>query len=386
MFPTVKKLWSFVVVGNTDKAQRQIQLCNQIALLFAMATMVPYQLFFIMYDFALYRSIFLANLVFIAIYLTVLLLNHQRRYATAKKVLLVNTCCHILIMNFYISAGSGVHLYYFTLAGIVLFLYQKLRTLVYFGVLATFGTLFTITHFLFAPDTARTPIPSPWAEIMYSLSVAAVLGLLGVFLLFFRNQIDQAETELNKKNEYLKTLSHTDALTGLANRRALDKYLELEWSRLSRRPASLSVIMCDVDHFKLFNDLYGHDGGDDCLQQVAKALKSVLGRPTDMIARYGGEEFAVILPSTDAAGARHIGNKLCQAVEDLKIPNDESSTSAYVTISVGASSIEHVASNLDFIQQGSVSLLKCADQALYQAKETGRNQVVFQPYSMPTID
>ncbi|MEL7965109.1 GGDEF domain-containing protein [Vreelandella neptunia] len=372
----IKRLWSLGVQKNSPRTRRQIQLCNQIALLFTLATVFPYQLFYFIYDYTLYHDVFVANLIFIIVYLSVLLLNHKRRYATAKKVLLVNTCCQLLLVNYYISSEAGVHLYYFTLAGILLFLYQNLRTLVYFVLLATLGTLFTITHFLFSPDTAITPIPSPWVEIMYAGSVAAVLGLLGVFLMFFRNQINQAEKELNEKNDYLKMLSNTDPLTGLANRRVLDEALDTEWYRLSRNPTPLSIIMCDVDHFKLFNDRYGHNSGDHCLKQVAAVLKGVLFRPSDLAVRYGGEEFAVVLPGTDEAGARHIGERLREAVECLNIPNEDVGADAYVTVSVGASSFDH----FNCHSGGPVRLLNSADKALYRAKSSGRNKVVFLGY------
>ncbi len=135
--------------------------------------------------------------------------------------------------------------------------------------------------------------------------------------------------------------------------------------------------MCDVDHFKLFNDRYGHDGGDICLRQIATALQGVVSRPSDLVARYGGEEFALVLPGTDEEGARHLGEQLREAVQGLGIANADVGKGAVVTISVGVTSIDH------FRSDGAGCLLKRADEALYQAKKNGRNQVVFLSYSRP---
>lgn len=377
MLNVIKRLWSLGVAGNPNRLRRQITLCNQVVL-FGIAATIPYQLFYFFYDIALYLGVFIANLVFIAVYVVVLLLNHRGRYSVARNVLLGNACSQVFVVSFFISAGAGVHLFYFTLASILVFLFQSLHVLKYIAIMAMFGTLYIIVHFLFSQSFVAEPVPSPWVDIMYAGSVSGALMLLGVFLYLFRKQIDQAEDELTLNNQYLETLSNTDPLTGLANRRVLDDTLAQEWARLVRQPGAMSVIMCDVDHFKLFNDRYGHDSGDHCLQQIATALKGVLSRPSDLLARYGGEEFALVLPGTDEAGGRYLGEKLREAVERLNIPHAKSNTAACVTVSVGVSGLDHFSP--DVSQHGVDRLLKCADQALYQAKANGRNQVVFLPY------
>ncbi|PRY65205.1 diguanylate cyclase (GGDEF)-like protein [Vreelandella songnenensis] len=377
MLNWVKRLWSPGVAGNPARLRRKIELCNQVGLFGAIAT-IPYQLFYFFYDFALYRGVFLFNLLFMAAYLSVLLLNHRGWHKAARNVLLVNVCSQLFIVTSFIGSGAGVHLFYFTFASIVVFVFQCLSALRYAFIMVTLGVLYLSAHFLFAPGSVPAPVPSPWIDVMYAGSVAGVLALLGVFLYLFRKQIDEAEDELTRTNQYLETLSNTDPLTGLANRRVLDETLEQEWARLARWPGALSVIMCDVDHFKLFNDRYGHDGGDRCLQQITAALQGVLSRPADLLVRYGGEEFAVVLPGTDEAGSRYIGEKLRQAVERLNIPNEKSVTAACVTISVGVSGIDHFSPDAN--RHGVDHLLKRADQALYQAKASGRNQVVFLPY------
>ena len=133
---SLKRLWSLGTNDNSVRVRRQIQLCNQIALLFALVTAFPYQLFYAIYDFTLYQPLFLANLLFMSIYTLVLRLNYKRKYTHAKNVLVVNTCTQLLVVNYFIGADAGVQLYYFTLAGILVFLYQNLSTIVYFSILA----------------------------------------------------------------------------------------------------------------------------------------------------------------------------------------------------------------------------------------------------------
>ncbi|GHC15606.1 hypothetical protein GCM10010082_02760 [Kushneria pakistanensis] len=380
MINTIKQLWRPGTSGNPRGVRRRIALCNQLGLFGATAT-IPYQLFYCLYDFAVYRGVFLANLVFMAAYLSVLPLNHKRWHNTASNVLLINGCCQLFVVTFFIGTEAGVNLFYFTLAAILVFLYEHLHSRIYIAIMASFGVQYALTHFLFTAETVATPVPSPWSEIMYAGSVAGALTLSGIVLYLFRQQIDHAEGELMLSNRYLETLSNTDPLTGLANRRALDAALEREWSRLARRQQALSVIMFDVDHFKSFNDQYGHDGGDRCLQQIAAAAKNVISRASDLLVRYGGEEFAVVLPDTDEAGARLLAQQLCTAIERLNIPNESLGAGACVTISVGVSSITHTTS--DAHGYGGAHLLKRADEALYQAKSSGRNRAVYCPYAQP---
>jgi len=177
------------------------------------------------------------------------------------------------------------------------------------------------------------------------------------------------QIEAKRNRDELERLNRTDALTGIANRRRFDEYITLQRESIVRSEAALSIIMIDIDHFKQFNDNYGHGAGDDCLKRVAKALESQLDRSTDFIARYGGEEFVVILPATDSEGAAQCAERLCQAVSELNIQHDQSGTCGHVTASFG------VATLLPEQREVSVEdLLEWADQALYQAKLSGRNQ------------
>ncbi len=180
----------------------------------------------------------------------------------------------------------------------------------------------------------------------------------------------RARTELQRANEKLLEQARTDALTGIANRRHFDETLELEMRRASRAGyASLSLILCDIDHFKLYNDTHGHIAGDKCLQQVAMAIKSIFRRAGDLVARYGGEEFAVIMPATDAENAALLAEDLRQAVWDQAIPHATSRTADRLTLSVGVATL---ASDQPATPQ---QFSRYADEALYAAKANGRNRV-----------
>jgi two-component system cell cycle response regulator len=183
----------------------------------------------------------------------------------------------------------------------------------------------------------------------------------------------RAEAELAKANRELQRLATLDGLTQIANRRQFDDVLQREWRRNAREQSPLALIMADIDHFKRYNDTYGHQMGDDCLKQVARALYDAVKRPGDLVARYGGEEFAMILPQTDAAGAWQIAQTIQKAVQSLQIPHAGSSVDAYVTLSLG------VASMIPSPATASEMLITAADQALYHAKDQGRNQIVVKP-------
>lgn len=184
--------------------------------------------------------------------------------------------------------------------------------------------------------------------------------------------ISDRTEELKRANEKLTQLSLRDAMTGIANRRMLDIYLKQEWRRGMRDQTPISFILADVDFFKNYNDAYGHQQGDQCLIAVAAVMQGQLQRPADLAARYGGEEFAVILPDTDAAGAEHIAEMLRLAVLDLRMEHT-SGASPFVTISLGLVTMIPPIEDGD---GGMPLLFQRADQALYEAKKTGRNRLV----------
>jgi diguanylate cyclase (GGDEF)-like protein len=176
--------------------------------------------------------------------------------------------------------------------------------------------------------------------------------------------------DLASANRELEKLSRQDGLTGIANRRYFDSYLVTEVRRGARERQPLSLILSDVDHFKAFNDCYGHQAGDDCLRRVATALSLAGRRPADLAARYGGEEFAIVLPGTVLEGAVDVAQAVSRVIDGLAIPHARSAVDKKVTLSQGIVSLvpEKETSSEDLIQR--------ADQALYLAKQQGRNRYV----------
>lgn len=199
--------------------------------------------------------------------------------------------------------------------------------------------------------------------------VNAVAAQLGTLI-----QRKKAEAALKQANQELKRLAALDGLTQVANRRRFDEYLNKEWRRLARDRSPLSLIMCDVDFFKSYNDTYGHQAGDDCLRQIASAISRTLKRPADFVARYGGEEFVVILPNTPAEGALVVAQSIHQEVENLKIPHSQSAAREWVTLSLG------VSTQIPSGESSAEDLIAVADRALYEAKEQGRNQIVVKDF------
>jgi diguanylate cyclase (GGDEF)-like protein len=174
---------------------------------------------------------------------------------------------------------------------------------------------------------------------------------------------------LKLKTDELERISLVDSLTNIPNRRRFDEALQVEWGRCQRGEATpLSLVMMDVDHFKAFNDHYGHGSGDECLRAVAKALANQVNRPADLVARFGGEEFVAMLPNTDAPGAASMAERFRLAVEALDIPHEYTTVSDHVTISAGYATICRTT------MRSPDDLLLVADKALYQAKALGRNR------------
>jgi diguanylate cyclase (GGDEF)-like protein len=167
----------------------------------------------------------------------------------------------------------------------------------------------------------------------------------------------------------LSNLGLKDKLTGIPNRRTFDNRLSLEWERACREKIPLSLLMIDVDHFKNYNDTYGHQQGDIVLQEVAKGLSQPVRRPVDFAARWGGEEFAVVLPNTDSKGALHIAELIRKTVENLEIPRIDGGTAKKVTVSIG------VNTQVPTREHSIENLISKTDEALYRAKATGRNKV-----------
>lgn len=193
-------------------------------------------------------------------------------------------------------------------------------------------------------------------------------------------ELVQLTRQLQDSNEVLQQISILDELTGIANRRHFNMVLVQEWRRSTREATPLSVVLIDIDHFKRYNDVYGHLQGDQCLKKVASTLGSALKRSTDLLARFGGEEFVVLLPRTSVRGAAALAKTLRTAIENLRMEHVGSPDIQQVSISIGvATMIPERCANAD-------ALIAAADKALYEAKNLGRNQVrVFHEMKDPAV-
>jgi len=206
--------------------------------------------------------------------------------------------------------------------------------------------------------------------------IEELMARVNTHLLLYRLQRDlqaeiherkQAEAALRRANQELQRLAVLDGLTQIANRRRFDQYLAAQWEQAP--PQLVSLLLCDVDYFKRFNDGYGHPAGDRCLQLVAQAISRGVGRAQDLVARYGGEEFAVILPDTDHEGAMQVALAIQREIAALHLAHVHSEVKPYVTLSIGVATI---APGLGALPS---SLVDAADAALYQAKQEGRNRI-----------
>jgi diguanylate cyclase (GGDEF)-like protein len=181
------------------------------------------------------------------------------------------------------------------------------------------------------------------------------------------------ELRLRQANELLARQSTTDGLTGVGNRRLFDQALQIEWQRSARSGKPLAMLLVDIDHFKQYNDHYGHVTGDDCLRRVATLLRSCVGRGGEPVCRYGGEEFAVLLVDTDLAGAQVVAQRCLDSVRLAAIEHAGSPVRHSVSLSIG------VAARIGDPQAAALSLVEAADGALYQAKQGGRARLVCCP-------
>ena len=206
--------------------------------------------------------------------------------------------------------------------------------------------------------------------ISYSSLALSILLFISVFLYYASNR----RFELGLMNQ-LSEQATLDELTGINNRRSFNAILSSEWNRAQRAHYSLSLVMCDIDFFKQYNDALGHQAGDECLRLVAEVMQSILQRPVDTVARYGGEEFVFIFPFTDAQGAVKVMNRFFDKLRLKKIIHPKSEVSDYLTVSAG------VASLIPDSKHSIEALISAADDALYRAKAGGRNRICHQELS-----
>ena len=224
-----------------------------------------------------------------------------------------------------------------------------------------------------APETSDTPVifvtalSSPEDETRALDAGAADFISKPVNAAVVRARV-RTQLTVKRQADTLRALTLTDSLTGVHNRRAFSERIDNEWRRCGRAGLPVSLILADIDHFKLYNDHYGHQAGDACLEQVARAFCRAANRAQDLVARYGGEEFAILLPETDAAGAACVARRVLDELAALGIAHAASPTSPLLTASMG------IATLVPDRAQNSASLIRAADALLYQAKAQGRNR------------
>ncbi|MFK5953072.1 MAG: transporter substrate-binding domain-containing protein [Desulfobacterium sp.] len=224
-----------------------------------------------------------------------------------------------------------------------------------------------------------------WMQLNYHKGIdydllwklGALVLFSGAFLIYrqrsmsrYNQKLARLNNELIQANSKLETISYIDGLTQVPNRRRFDLVLSTEWQRCERNQHPLTLLMIDIDYFKLYNDCYGHLAGDDCLKKVAHALNSASGRAADFTARYGGEEFAMVLPDTDKKGGKAIAQKILSDIKALKIPHETSLVGKHISVSIG------VASLIPLPTLRPMHIVDFADQLLYQAKDQGRKRYV----------
>jgi len=289
-----------------------------------------------------------------------------------KKWLYLSLLCFIALMIFTINYVTSA-IYLLLVLGVLIALYSNMR-------IATAYVVATSLCFTFATAQGIGPFnfDSNWYSFVSLLIFVFSLGLSVYVIATKRYELKSVHAKLEKKvkkrtfklnqaNKKLTNISRTDGLTGIANRRHFDLFLENEWARAIRSHSPISLLIIDIDYFKQYNDIYGHVKGDECLKLITSTAQRLVHRPSDLIARYGGEEFAVILPETTETEslAQHIRTE----ISNLKILHQGSDSHDYVSVSIGCCTLYPKIGAL------AKSLIELTDKALYEAKGAGRNNV-----------
>lgn len=224
------------------------------------------------------------------------------------------------------------------------------------------------------PVTANIPVifitaKNLEAEEAYGFEIGAVDFITKPFNPVIVKARTKTHLAMKLQSDIFQSIAMLDGLTRVANRRKFDEVFDIQWRQSIREGSPLSLIMLDIDYFKLYNDNYGHQAGDECLRNVAQAVQSVLGRPFDLLARYGGEEFICILPHTHAEGAMKVANEILERIRSMEIEHKASTVSNFVTASLG------VATTIATTDKKSQGFIEITDKQLYLAKDMGRARI-----------
>ncbi len=293
-------------------------------------------------------------------------------YLNNKKGFYLYVFCFLILMviaNIYATSA----LYLLLVLGVIIALFSSMRVATSFVFATSIGFTFATAN-----DVGPFYLNTPWYSFSSLLVFIFSLGFSVYVIVTKRYELHRANEELEEKvhkrtiklnhaNEKLLNLSKTDGLTGIANRRCFDDFLNNEWARAIRNQSPISLLIFDIDRFKQYNDVYGHVKGDECLKLITRAAQKLIHRPCDLIARYGGEEFAVVLP--DTTNTETIAEHLRIEILKLAIPHKGSDINEFISISVGCCTV--------FPKKGAIAkhLIELTDKALYQAKNSGRDKV-----------
>lgn len=347
------------------KQVQGIRLVNQVAL-FVMVLVLPY-----LAVFAVLGSCWSAWIQVGAILVLggAVLLNRYGHHDAARVVTLLLGNGLVLVMTLLLGKESGIHLYAFAAVVAPLFFYSNREWATIGGYVGITVVSSVAAELWLSRHAPVDPLPA-WLEPWFFLA-CLVGGLLTVFafVLYFYVESRRFEASMVRANHEMKRLAETDALTGVANRRKLERTLLLEWGRAVRGKYMLSVVLIDVDHFKQYNDRHGHPAGDDVLVRLCRAFEQSVRRVYDLVGRYGGEEFLLILPESGPEGAFAAAERARVEVVALAIPHDRNADFGCVTCSFG------VASGMPADGGDPYDLVRLADAALYRAKSEGRNRV-----------
>ena len=302
--------------------------------------------------------------------------TRSKNPSTDKSILLTlsSMCLFIILMLSLFFVSSAIYL--LLILGALVSLYLGFRS-------STLLVLLVSLTYTFATASHLGPLylNNSWTSFLSLLMFIFSLGLPIYIISAKKYELQQANVHLEEKviertnalnnaNKMLENISLTDGLTGVANRRHLDDFLETEWARAIRNKTTISLLMIDIDFFKQYNDVYGHLAGDECLILIAQKIQELVQRPTDLVARYGGEEFVVILPETK--DVPNIADDIISEIEQLAITHCNSSVSDIITISIGCATLQ------PSIGEQCAKLLDLADKQLYLAKNDGRNKIRIQ--------
>ncbi len=319
-------------------------------------------------------NLFNTVLISLLIIISILLIFSFRIFVQTAVISHLTAALWVLAVSIVFAVKKHRNAYFFLAAFAVLFLTVIIASLRVLGILPV--NTFTMTGpqigsvmemillaFILADSYSTLRIQKENAERLIQKNLEKSNQEL-------ERKVRERTLALEKANEELSRLAILDGLTKIANRRRFDEHLNIEWKNHLREKAPITVLLIDIDFFKLYNDSYGHQGGDDCLKKTAETIAGIPKRPGDLTARYGGEEFAVILPNTDQNGGWKVAELIRTAVISLGIPHTKSETGRIVTLSIG------VASLIPNKDHSLKDLISMADKALYQAKHEGRNRTV----------